>query len=334
MSNKNSNRLNGVFIVPAGLGYATGGDAGALTQANLIAGCCETLISHPNVLNASDINCMADNILYVEGSTINRFLSGEIYLDPVKTYNKILCLTNKITPATINAVNAARHTLGADIEIKRLNVPLIMCGGINSDGLATSYFLGHEELIRQVKDYNFDNICLHTPIECEKEVVLNYWKNGGANPWGKVESDISKVLSRKLNKQVVHSPVETQEDFLCEELIVKKSQAPEIISLTYAWCMFKGNHIAPHISLFSGMRNKDISFMISPYNCWSDPHMACQYNGIPIIIVKENTNVMKDKITYPDYSNLIFVENYLEACGVVCAMNSRINFKEIYKQYE
>jgi len=56
--------MNGVFIIPTGLGAEIGGHAGDATpSAKLVASCCDKLIVNPNVVNASDINEMSDNML-------------------------------------------------------------------------------------------------------------------------------------------------------------------------------------------------------------------------------------------------------------------------------
>ena len=61
--------FNTVFIVPTGIGAEVGGHAGDATPAaQLLASCCDQLITHPNVVNASDINELPANALYVEGS--------------------------------------------------------------------------------------------------------------------------------------------------------------------------------------------------------------------------------------------------------------------------
>ena len=65
-----------VLIVPTGLGAEIGGHAGdANPVAKLLGACCDKLITHPNVVNGSDINEMPENALYVEGSILDRFLS-------------------------------------------------------------------------------------------------------------------------------------------------------------------------------------------------------------------------------------------------------------------
>ena len=66
--------MNGIFIIPTGIGCSIGGHAGDATCAvNLIASICNDLIVNPNAVNASDINEMANNCLYVEGSILDRF---------------------------------------------------------------------------------------------------------------------------------------------------------------------------------------------------------------------------------------------------------------------
>lgn len=168
----------GVFIIPTGIGCEIGGHAGDSTPAaRLIAECCDSLIVHPNVVNASDINEMTENMLYVEGSMLDRFLKGSINLKPVKS-NRILVVANgPIKNETINAVSAARVTLGIDVNILELKTPLKMKATIR-DGIAAGLIEGVDELIDQLQEYNFDALAIHTPIEAEKSVVLNYFKNG------------------------------------------------------------------------------------------------------------------------------------------------------------
>ena len=82
--------MNIVFIVPTGIGAEIGGHSGDATPAaKLIASTCDKLFIHPNVVNAADINEMTNNMLYVEGSILDRFLEGQIGLEEVYN-NKIL----------------------------------------------------------------------------------------------------------------------------------------------------------------------------------------------------------------------------------------------------
>jgi len=65
---ENTGQFNVAMLIPTGIGAAIGGHAGDATPvAQLLATVCDTLIVHPNVVNASDINEMPTNSLYVEG---------------------------------------------------------------------------------------------------------------------------------------------------------------------------------------------------------------------------------------------------------------------------
>ncbi|MCZ6701780.1 MAG: DUF3326 domain-containing protein, partial [Ignavibacteria bacterium] len=68
---ENTEQFNAVLLIPTGIGAEIGGHCGdGNAVARLIASACDNLITHPNVVNASDINEMTENTLYVEGSII------------------------------------------------------------------------------------------------------------------------------------------------------------------------------------------------------------------------------------------------------------------------
>ena len=78
---ENSDKFNAMMIVPTGIGADIGGHAGDATPvARLLASVCDTLITHPNVVNASDINELPENGLYVEGSVLAQLLMGTVGL--------------------------------------------------------------------------------------------------------------------------------------------------------------------------------------------------------------------------------------------------------------
>lgn len=326
----NHNKTIGVFIIPTGIGCEIGGHAGDATpSARLIASVCDTLIIHPNVVNASDINEMTDNMLYVEGSMLDRFLEGKINLCPVKS-NKILLVVNPSLHAeTINAAEAARVTLGIDISISVLNKPLKMNGWIENN-IATGDVSGIEELISHANKYEFDALAVATEINVPNGVALNYFRNGGVNPWGGIEAIVSRKISEALNKPVAHAPVEDDKTKNDEELFeiaynetVDPRMAPEAISSCYLVSVLKGLHKAPHIG--AGINVDNIDFLVTPFGCVGRPHFACLKKNIPIIAVKENRTVLHDDI--PD--KFIIVENYLEAVGVVVAIKEGISLDTI-----
>jgi len=319
--------MNCVFIVPTGIGCSVGGHSGDATPcAKLLASCCDKLFIHPNVVNASDINEMTENMLYVEGSILDRFLEGQIGLEEVYS-NKILVVVNSpVKNETVNSVSAARATIGADIEILELKTPIRMVATM-SKGKASGDIYNLDEAIQQVSQYNFDVLVVNTPIETKDDEVLEYLnKDGGTNLWGGVEAKLSKLMSEKLNKPVIHAPVENSEVFKTFNDIVDPRKAAEMVSVCYLHCCLKGAHVAPKISLRdSAYWNTDIDFLISPINVVGRPHLACIKAGIPVIAVEENKTVLSDKM--PD--SFIIAKNYLEVAGIISAKKAGIHLSSI-----
>lgn len=314
--------MNIVFIIPTGIGASMGGHAADATPVfKLFASISDIAITHPNVVNASDINEMPENTWYVEGSILDRFLEGKLKLKQPYS-NKILLVTNKpIQPETINAINAARYSLGCEIESLELNTELRMVARVHDQGADGSVY-GWRELVDQIKDIDFDALAIATGIECEKAVAINYLKNGGINPWGGVEAVASKLIANAINKPVAHAPVETDDDdirYMNE--ISPPRNAAEMLSMAYIHCVFKGLHKAPRIS-DRGLSVDDIDCLVSPYNCFGRPHKACIERGIPIIGVKENTTALKNVDIHDD---VYWVDNYMEAVGYIQSLKAGVS---------
>ena len=321
--------MNAVMIIPTGIGCEIGGHAGDATPAaKLLAACCDKLIIHPNVVNASDINEMTDNMLYVEGSMLDRFLEGVIELKEVRQNKVLLVVNSPARPETINSAAAARAIIGMDIEIAELNTPLKMVGILNN-GIATGSVTGWKELVEQVYQYEFDALAIATVIDVEKDIAINYLRNGGVNPWGGIEAITSKLIASELQMPVAHAPVESnvveRKDW---DFITNPCMAAEFVSWCYVNCVFKGLHKAPRIG--KGLSVEDIDVMVSPYGCWGRPHYACVEAGIPIIVVKENTCVLNKKPT----GDVIMVENYFEAAGMLMSMQAGISAASIRRPLE
>jgi hypothetical protein len=318
--------MNGVFIVPTGLGAEIGGHSGDATPAaRLIAAMCDKLIVHPNVVNASDINEMSENMLYVEGSILDRFLEGEFGLEEVRS-NRMLLAVNKPSHEIMNATSAARATIGADIKVVRFDKPLEMYAYLANEK-ASGDIRNLDEAVNQIKKYSFDILIINTPIETYDDDVLSYLtKDGGTNVWGGVEAKLSKIMSKQLNRPVIHAPVENSEVFKNFNDIVDPRKAAEMVSICYLHCCLKGGHKAPKISSKSkALWNADIDFLITPINVVGPPHLRCLERGIPVIAVEENRTVLNDKM--PD--SFIIAKSYLEAAGIICAAKAGVTLESV-----
>jgi len=114
---ESTDSFNAVLLVPTGIGAEIGGHAGDATPvAALLASVCDTLITHPNVVNASDVIDIPSNSLYVEGSVISRLLMGTVGLQRVRRNRLLVVLGSHhdelFINAAINSVNAARSSYG------------------------------------------------------------------------------------------------------------------------------------------------------------------------------------------------------------------------------
>ena len=90
-----------VQVVPTGLrcelgGYA--GDAGPAT--NLLASVADHVITHPNAVNASELNELRDNVLYVEGKSLDDFMLGHLGLHLTVPVPRIVSSSNGPRPDT------------------------------------------------------------------------------------------------------------------------------------------------------------------------------------------------------------------------------------------
>ena len=325
--------MNVVFIVPTGIGAEIGGHSGDATPAaKLIASLCDRLFIHPNVVNASDINEMTENMLYVEGSILDRFLEGQIGLEEVYSNKILLAVNTPVKVETINAVSGARATMGADIEIVELVIPIKMIASL-TDGKASGEIYGIDEAVQQISQYNFDVLVVNTPIETNDDEVRDYLtKDGGTNVWGGVEAKLSMSMSEKLNRPVIHAPVENNDELLKTfEEVVDPRKAAEMVSVCYLHCCLKGAYKAPKISLGdTAYWNTDIDFLVSPINVFGRPHLACVKKGIPVIVVEENRTALNDKM--PD--SFIIAKNYLEVAGVISAKKAGVAISSIRRPLE
>ena len=317
-----------VNIVPTGLGACIGGYCGdANPSSKLIASVCDTLITHPNVVNGADINEMTENTLYVEGSILDEFLWGRIKLERVKSNRVLVAVGPPLKNETINAVSAARATIGLDAFIVEFETPLIMKATKGKNGEASGEVTGWRELLSQVSKYDFDALAIASVIDCPKEIALDYFDNGGVNPWGGVEAIASKLIAAEVRKPVAHAPIESSTlDPKDYDLVGYPPAASELISECYIHCVMKGLHKAPRIST-KGISCKDVDILVTPEGCWDEPHEACLKNGITILRV--SSNVLS--VPHTKRTEGIRVENYYEAVGMIKALDIGISLDSMQR---
>ena len=342
---ENTKHFNVALLVPTGIGCEIGGHAGDATPvAKLIASMCDNLITHPNVFNASDINEMTTNSLYVEGSTICRLLMGSIGLQPVR-FNRILAIIDEnehkiFENSAINSINAARSTLGIECsEIVKLSPSIQMRSVYSESAKAAGVIENINNLFALLRKYegDYDAVAISSIIRVPPSYHMDYFRSKGdmVNPWGGVEAMLTHALSYKFNVPSAHSPMfESPEIANMDPGIVDARMSAEAVSTSYFHCVLKGLHQSPKIitdqSLFycdNVISAKDISCIVIPDGCLGLPTLAALEQGIKVIAVKENKNLMNNNLhELPWKPNQFFcVENYWEAIGVLTAIRDGVS---------
>ena len=335
-----SRGFNVALVVPTGVGCEVGGHAGdAGPVASLLAGVCDQLITHPNVVNASDINELPQNALYVEGSVLSRLLMGTIGLQPVRS-NRLLTVIDEhqdeyFVNQHVNAVNAARACYGLDsTAVVRLNPPIKMFARYTPSGRAAGRVEGIDRLQEALEEYRgrFDAVAIASVVDVPHSYHTDYFKSSGEmiNPWGGVEAMLTHWVSLAYNVPSAHSPMlESQEIADINPGIVDSRIAAEAVSLTFMQCILKGLQRSPRIVTDTALMAReevltaeDVDCLVIPEGCLGLPTLASLEQGIKVIAVRENRNVMKNDFGELPWARgqYLLVENYWEACGVLAAL--------------
>ena len=286
---------------------------------------------------------MPGNCLYVEGSIISRLMMGTVGLEKVRA-NRVLVVIDKhqdelFVNAAINAVSAARAAYGLQCpRVVQLEQSVRMKAVYSESGVAAGEIENLEYLCRVLQEYedDYDAVALASVIDVPKKYHEEYFTSGGAmvNPWGGVEAMLTHAVSSLFNVPSAHSPMlESREIANADHGIVEPLLSAEAVSLTFLNCILKGLQRSPrivtdedamrHPGIFSAA---DVSCLVIPDGCLGLPTIAALEQGIPVIAVKENKNLMQNDLTALPWKpgQLITVENYWEAAGVMNALKAGI----------
>jgi len=349
---QNVDQFNVVLLVPTGIGAEIGGHSGdAGPVARLLASACDNLITHPNVVNASDINELPENGLYVEGSVITNLLMGNIALQKVRS-NRVVLIIDKhedkfFYEAATNAASAARSSLGLDCPaVIMMEEKMRMHSLYSSSGRAVGridYFDRVCEILEKYKS-KYDAVALSSVIMVPQNFHKDYYLQDMVNPWGGVEAMLTHAISLLFNVPSAHSPMlETKEILDLDLGVIDPRKAAEVVSVTFLHSILKGLHKSPRIITDQSELAKpgiinvsDIDCLVIPYGCVGLPTLAALEQVISVIAVKENKNRMKNNLEdLPFESGKLFVvENYLEAVGVMNALKAGVSVAAVRRPLE
>lgn len=290
----------GAFIIPTGIGAKIGGYAGDASKwARKIAEKCRIIVN-PNVVNAACFSGITDNMLYVEGYTLDEFFKGKLSLIPSKN-NKIGIIFDKSIPEDvlnihINTINAVKTVYDIDIigyEITDFPV------GVHYFLDKTGSSVGNIKCIDTIKDASIKLVSKGADaiaIVClfPEYNMKNDYENGiGVDPVGGVEAILSHYISKELKIPTAHAPAFIDISITSE--LVNPKCAAEYITPTFLPCVLLGLANAPLISYDKYNLNiEDIDFLVIPYNALGGiPVLEMAKRNKKIYTVKENTTIMQ-----------------------------------------
>lgn len=321
----------GAFIVPTGIGASIGGYAGdASVWARKFAEF-SRLIVNPNVVNAGCFSGISENMLYVEGYSLDEFFKGNLGLIPPesnKIWNKIGVVLDKgisqeVLNIHINTINAVKTVYGLDIISEITEEAVQVDFFVDESGISTGKVDNIEQLLYTAKRL-LDKGAEAIAVVCKfKDVEGNEnYENGiGVDPIGGTEAIISHYLSKELMIPVAHSPA--FEDFSISTKVVNPKASAEYITPTFLPCILIGLSQAPKIAKCKMQNAKsfsieDLDYLVMPYNSLgSTPVFESVKRGIKVYAVKENQSVLNITTQALKLDNVVEVETYQECLELI-----------------
>lgn len=325
---KHKNKL-GAFIVPTGIGASVGGYAGdASTWARRFSKEA-TLIVNPNVVNAGAFSGITENMLYVEGYSLDEFFKGKINLEPSER-NKIgvvfdKSISEEVLNIHINTINAVKIVYDLDImgyEVTEEDVGVDFY--VDESEISTGKVKNIQTLLKSAKNLvnkGAEAIALVCKFADDNE-NSDYANGVGVDPIGGVEAIISHYISRELKIPTAHAPA--FEDYSISTELVNEKASAEYVTPTFLPCVLLGLNNAPKIAdnkcdCKNMLSISDLDFLVMPYNSiGSTPVFEALKRGIKIYAVKENQtvlNVTNDMLSIK--SGILKVDSYKKCLELV-----------------
>jgi hypothetical protein len=335
-----------VQIVPTGIRCEVGGFAGDAGPAtNLLAAAADVLVTHPNAVNASELNEMAENVLYVEGKALDDFLLGHVALLPVRS-NRIGTFVDptglEYIDHVVNTLNAARAVKGVDCDLYTvLREELGVHIAWSETGCAVGTVVNPEPILEAVELFIERGVEAVGGVSVihgvTKDMFVKHLQGKIPNPSGGVEAIITHLISKLFRIPTAHAPLPYYQDIKEHDTFNPRASA-EFISTPHYFCVLKGLAKAPHLVPITALNNvaphlislNDIGAVVMPADALGGiPAFAAEFSDIPLIAVKENHTVLNITNGKMRMRNVIEVGSYLEAAGVVMALREGISITSL-----
>lgn len=341
-----SARFGVVQIIPTGVRCAFGGYAGDGTPVtNLLASVADFVVTHPNAVNASELNELAPNVLYVEGKSLDDFLLGHLGLCEV-TSNRIGTFVDPTgidyIDDVIDTLNAARAVKGIDcapytILASELGVRI----GWSASGCAVGTILDPTVMLAAVELLLSHGVAAIGGVSVIHGVTAEMFSRHMAgeipNPSGGVEAILTHLISKIFRIPTAHAPLPYYRDIKDRTTRDPRASA-EFISTPHYFSVLKGLFKSPRVVALANLDNapahlvtvNNIGAIVMPSSCLGGlPALAAEFSDIPLIAVRENTTVLAIDNEKMRMRNVIEVQSYLEAVGVVAALRAGISIESL-----
>jgi hypothetical protein len=203
---------------------------------------------------------------------------------------------------------------------------------------------GNDHLYRLLDERRgtHDAVALATVVKVPLSYHARYFESHGEiiNPWGGAEAILTHAISSLFDVLTAHAPITTDREvsnFVVGQ-VDPRMAAEAMISYTYFQCVLKGLRQSPCIVPASQagwpagvLSAANVSCIVMPDKCIGLSTLAALEQGIPVIAVWENRNILENDLTALPWApgQLLQVENYWEAAGVVAAMRRGLDPRSV-----
>jgi hypothetical protein len=335
-----------VQIVPTGVRCEIGGYAGdACPVTNLLAASADLVITHPNAVNASELNEMAGNVLYVEGRSLDDFLLGHLALVPTRS-NRIGTFVDRTgveyLDDVVSTLNAARAVGGIDCGIYTVSAEELGVRTLWSEtGCAVGTVRNPAAILEAVEHLLAQGVQAVGGVSVIHGVTADEFARHLSgkipNPSGGVEAIITHLISKAFRVPTAHAPLPYYQDVKARGTHNPRASA-EFISTPHYLCVLKGLARAPRLEPIGRLDQvaghlislNNVGAIVVPASCLGGiPALVAEFSEIPLIAVEENhtlLDVTNDKMRM---CNVIAVKSYLEAAGLILALRNGISLESL-----
>ena len=304
----------GAFVIPTGIGASIGGFAGDACKWARKFASKNRLIVNPNVVNAACFSGITENMLYLEGYSLDEFFKGHLHLLPSKN-NRIGVIFDKQIPKDVLDVHI--NTINAVKTVYDIDIPEYI---ITEEEVGVDFFIDNSgSSVGNIKKpetlLNAGRALLKTGVNVLAVVCFfpedqgEDYENGiGVDPVGGVEAIISHYISKELKVPCAHAPAFA--DYSISPKLVDPRCAAEFITPTFLPCILLGLQHAPKLTPHQTQGSitiENVDFLITPYNCLGGiPMLEMSKRNKKVYAIRENETVLNvSKVNFPINCDII-----------------------------